>query len=148
MKKLSILLSALSCLTISGCSNGKPIYDLVVEDYFEILQEEMGNRYREGNIVDVYLKYKEEGSPVSVRLNGEIWAPRFYDINMGYALVSFRMPGFNSTLQTTIDGCFKEKCPDGEHQFERKHYHSISGDHDHDYMECQICGYVYVIKEG
>ena len=147
MKKITFLLSTLMSLTVTGCNGGKPIYDLIVEDYFEILQEEMGNRYREGNVVDVYLKYKE-GDQVAIRLNGELWAPRFYDANMGYALVSFKMPGFNSKIQTTIEGAFKEKCPEGEHNFVKKHYESMSGEHDHDYMECTECGYYYIIKDN
>ena len=137
MKKSKIFLGLLSLFSLAACTAGD-FLKITVKDHFDILLEDVQEYVLSGNLVDVVLKY-ENGANVGIRLDGKAMSPSRKSVEDQYAVVTFKMPDHDVVVQTTIDGCFTDKCEEGHHNFV-SHVSEVNGK---TYYECTICGYIY-----
>lgn len=139
MNKIKFIIPLLIPLCLSACSS-KDFRHIEVKDHFNILKEPVEEYVLSGNLVDVVLVW-EDHQTVAIRVDGEIWAPnpsRYSEVDQ-YAVVTFKMPDHDVVVQTTIDGCFTDKCEEGHHDY-KSHVSETNGK---TYYECSICGHIY-----
>ena len=144
MRNKSLIAALLLSATLATGCTAKDFFHVTVEDHFKILLDRVEEYCLKGNLVDVVLKY-EDGANVAIRLDGKLWAPNRYSEEEKYAVVTFKMPGKDCLVQTTIDGCFTDKCADDEHTYGEGHVSEVNGD---TYYECSTCGYILRVKQG